>query len=66
MADNNTVNQKLPVQFILPDSDVAAVCTWAYIIDRLESDLTPILGQLEEINTQLGRINTRLGELVES
>lgn len=66
MADNNTVNQKLPVQFILPDSDVAAVCTWAYIIDRLESDLTPTLGQLEEINTQLGRINTRLGELVES
>lgn len=66
MADNNTVNQKLPVQFILPDSDVAAVCTWAYIIDRLESDLTPTLGQLEEINTQLDRINTRLGELVES
>jgi hypothetical protein len=66
MADNNTVNQKLPVQFILPDSDMAAVCTWAYIIDRLESNLTPTLGQLEEINTQLGRINTRLGELVES
>ena len=64
MANNNTVDKKLPVQYILPDGDIVQVPTWEWIIDRMEENLNPLIDQLALINDQLGRVNNRLGQLI--
>lgn len=55
-------DDKVPVNFILPDNDQAAVVTWAYVEDKLDKELTDTLNQIDSINTQLGRIEARIDE----
>lgn len=55
-------DDKVPVNFILPDKDQAAVVTWAYVEDRLDKELADTLNQIDSINTQLGRIEARIDE----
>lgn len=58
-------DDKVPVNFILPDKDQAAVVTWAYVEDKLDKELTDTLGEIDSINTQLGRIEARIDEWLE-
>ena len=55
-------DDKVPVNFILPDKDQAAVVTWAYVEDKLDRELMDTLNQIDSINTQLGRIEARIDE----
>lgn len=58
-------DDKIPVNFILPDNDQATVVTWAYVEDKLDKELADTLNQIESINTQLGRIESRIDEWLE-
>lgn len=55
-------DDKVPVNFILPDKDQAAVVTWAYVEDKLDKELADTLNQIDSINGQLGRIEARIDE----
>lgn len=55
-------DDKIPVNFNLPDNDQAQLITWAYVEDKLDKVLADTLTQMEGINTQLGRIESRIDE----
>lgn len=55
-------DDKVPVNFILPDKDQAAVVTWAYVEDKLDKELADTLNQIDSINGQLSRIEARIDE----
>lgn len=58
-------DDKIPVNFNLPDNDQAQLITWAYVEDKLDKVLADTLTQIEGINTQLGRIESRIDEWLE-
>ena len=58
-------DDKIPVNFNLPDNDQAQLITWAYVEDKLDKVLADTLTQMEGINTQLGRIESRIDEWLE-
>ena len=58
-------DDKIPVNFNLPDNDQAQLITWAYVEDKLDKELTDTLNQIDSINTQLGRIEARIDEWLE-
>lgn len=60
----NSFDDKTPVSFYLPDGDVAKLVTWAYIENKLDTELTTTLDQIESINTQLTRIRDRIDEWI--
>jgi hypothetical protein len=66
MANGNQTNPKLPVQYILPDGDIAAVVTWPFIIDRLEQNLNPIIDELTLCNQHLTSINVSIERMLET
>ena len=66
MADNNTTfDDSIPVTFTLPDGDQAKLITWAFVMKKLNSELSPIIEQLSETNAALTRINARVDEWLE-
>lgn len=49
-----------PMIFNLPDGDEVHLITWAFVMKKLESQLTPTINQLSAINSSLGRISDRV------
>lgn len=68
MADNNTnqtFDPKQPLTFELTDGNVVDLITWDYVEDRLDRELSPVITDLEGINSQLIRIENRIDEWLE-
>ena len=64
MAANTNIDDRTPMTFELPDGDLVTIPTWAFIIDRLGSDLRPTIDQLLLINTALQAIDTKLDDWI--
>ena len=58
-------DDKLPVTFMLPDGDQVALVTWAYIVDKVTTQLTPIVNALGKTNEHLAKIDEKLDEWTE-
>lgn len=54
-----------PLTFELPDENTVNLITWEYVEDRLNRELSPVITDLESINTQLGRIEDRIDQWLE-
>lgn len=54
-----------PLTFELPDGNTVDLITWEYVEDRLNRELSPVITDLESINTQLGRIEDRIDQWLE-
>ena len=57
MASN--FDDSIPVTFRLPDGDEAKLITWSYVLKELNTQLSPVINTLSNINTDLERINAR-------
>ena len=60
------VTNKTPVTFELPDGDRVDLCTWPYIVSKLEEVLNPLIDSITAMNDSLllieGKIDTWLEE----
>ena len=68
MANNynsEPFDPKQPLTFELPDGNTVNLITWDYVEDRLDRELSPVVTDLESINTQLGRIEDRIDQWLE-
>lgn len=55
-----SVKASTPVTFELPDGDSVALIPWAYVVEKLDEALTPVLDSIEIINTKLTVIDNQL------
>ena len=58
------IDERTPATFEVPDGDLIKLPTWAFIIDRLKTNLTPTLDQLTLINAALRMIDTKLDDWI--
>ena len=58
----NMIDPTKPINFLLPDGDVASVITWEYTVLKLEENLSPIIELLAEQNKDLKKIDNKLKE----
>ena len=65
MANQTNFDDSIPVEFTLPDGDVARLITWAYVMKELNERLTPMLDNMDIINGALSSINDRVDEWLE-
>lgn len=61
MAVSNTT----PVTFELPDGDRVELCTWPYIVSKLEELITPITSSLTATNNALLVIESKVDSWLE-
>lgn len=54
--------RETPVEFELPDGDVAALIPWPYVINQLTEPLSAITTSLANINSSLTQISDRLDD----
>lgn len=60
-----TVPDKIPARFELKDS-VVELCTWSYIVFKLEEILTPVIASIESTNSSLLVIEQKLDTWLEN
>lgn len=61
MATNPEMD-KLPLTFDLPDGDVVELCTWPYVLYRLNDLINPLTECIIAENRSLDVINNKLIE----
>lgn len=65
MADQTNFDDSIPVEFHLPDGDVAHLITWAFVLKELNERMGSMLNDLTLINGALSSINARVDEWLE-
>lgn len=58
------INPATPLTFETPDHDVYTAIPWAYVVEKMNEALTPVLNNVALINGYLTTIDTKLGQLV--
>lgn len=52
-------DDKQPMVFELPDGDTVSLITWAYVMNKLEQELSDAVASMVKTNGYLTRINAR-------
>lgn len=55
-----TKDPKLPVTFDLPDGDSVQLIPWAFVVDKFEAILSPIIESMTMINKDLQEIDDKI------
>lgn len=59
-------DKKRPVRFNLPDNDMVDLIPWAYVVDKFETILNPVIDSISGITSDIHAIDLKVQEWLET